>query len=89
MVDQTSMKLYEFGDPAAKTVLIQPVDDHDLSGIENEVSLIAANCAESFRLIAVPDIRKRKSLNRESSAPRRPQWYCERCNYHLSVRRRR
>ena len=47
------MKLYEFGDPAAKTVLIQPADEHDLSGIENEVALIAANCDKSFRLIAV------------------------------------
>ena len=47
------MTVYEFGDTAAKTVLIQPVDDHDLSGIENEATLIAANCAENFRLIAV------------------------------------
>ena len=42
-----------FGDPEADTVLIQPVDDHDLAGIENEVSLIAANCCKSFHLIAV------------------------------------
>ena len=47
------MKLYEFGDVNADTVFIQPVDDHDLSGIENEVALIAANCGKSFRLIAV------------------------------------
>ena len=47
------MKLYEFGDAGADTVFIQPVDDHDLSGIENEVALIAANCDKSFRLIAV------------------------------------
>ena len=47
------MKLYEFGDAGADTVLIQPVDDHDLSGIENEVSLIVENCGKSFRLIAV------------------------------------
>ena len=42
-----------FGDPEADTVLIQPVDDHDLAGIENEFSLIAANCGKSFYLIAV------------------------------------
>ena len=47
------MTVYEFGDAGADTVLIQPVDDHDLSGIENEVALIAANCDRSFRLIAV------------------------------------
>ena len=42
-----------FGDPEADTVLIQPADGHDLAGIENEVSLIAANCDKSFCLIAV------------------------------------
>ncbi len=47
------MKTYEFGDPGADTVLIRPVDDHDLAGIENEVSLIASNCGKSFHLIAV------------------------------------
>ena len=47
------MKVCEFGDVNAETVLIQPVDDHDLAGIENEVSLIAANCGNIFHLIAV------------------------------------
>ena len=42
-----------FGDPEADTVLIQPADGHDLAGIENEVSLIAASCDKSFCLIAV------------------------------------
>ena len=48
-----TFETYRFGDPKADTVLIQPVDDHDLAGIENEVSLIAANCDKSFCLIAV------------------------------------
>ena len=47
------MKTYEFGDPEADTVLIQPVDGHDLAGIGNEVLLIAADCGKSFHLIAV------------------------------------
>ena len=47
------MTVYEFGDAGADTVLIQPVDDHDLSGIENEVARIAESCGKSFRLIAV------------------------------------
>lgn len=47
------MTKYEFGDVSAETVLIQPVDDHDLEEIENEVSLIAGSCDRSFRLIAV------------------------------------
>ena len=45
-------ELYELGDPRSDIVLIQPVDDHDLEGIENEVSLIAGSCDKSFRLIA-------------------------------------
>ena len=47
------MTIHEFGDPKADTVLIQPVDEYDLAGIENEVSLIAASRGKSFRLIAV------------------------------------
>ena len=47
------MTVYEFGDAGADAVLIQPVDDHDLSGIENEVARIAESCGKSFRLIAV------------------------------------
>lgn len=47
------MKTYEFGDVNANTVLIQPVDEYDLAGIENEVSLIAASCGKSFQLIAI------------------------------------
>ena len=47
------MIVHEFGDVNADTVLIQPVDEHDLAGIKNEVSLITANSDKSFRLIAV------------------------------------
>ena len=48
------MKKYEFGDPTADTVLIQPVDDHDLMGIENEFGTIAENVNAPIRLVAVP-----------------------------------
>ena len=47
------MKTHEFGNTDADIVLIQPVDDHDLEGIENEFAAITSNCNESFRLIAV------------------------------------
>ena len=46
------MKLYKYGNPNADIVLIQPVDDHDLEGIENEVSVIAESCGRNFFLIA-------------------------------------
>ena len=45
--------IYEFGDANANIVLIQPVDEYDLAGIENEASVIAANCGKSIQLIAV------------------------------------
>lgn len=48
-----AFETYRFGDPEADIVLFQPVDDHDLAGVENEVSLIAANCGKNFHLIAV------------------------------------
>ncbi len=47
------MKTYEFGNPDSDTVLIQPVDDHDLEGIENEFRTIVSSCDMSIRLIAV------------------------------------
>ena len=46
------MKLHKFGNPNADIVLIQPVDDHDLEGIENEVSVIAESYGRDFFLIA-------------------------------------
>ena len=47
------MKTYEFGNPDSGIILIQPVDDHDLAGIENEFTAITRDCDVSFRLIAV------------------------------------
>ena len=47
------MKTYEFGDPDSGIVLIQPVDDHDLEGIENEFAAIVNSCNMSVCLIAV------------------------------------
>ena len=47
------MDVLEFGDPEAATVLIQPVDDHDLSFIESKVEAISRLSARDFRLLAV------------------------------------
>ncbi len=47
------LSIYEFGDPKSTIVLIQPVDDHDLSVIENEVRFIRERTELSFHLIAV------------------------------------
>ena len=46
------MNVLEYGNPNASTVLIQPVDDHDLQEIENEVRLIRELSGADFRLIA-------------------------------------
>ncbi len=47
------MKTYEFGNADSDIVLIQPVDDHDLEGIENEYVTIINSCDINFCLIAV------------------------------------
>ena len=47
------MKIYEYGNRDADTVLIQPVDDHDLEGIENEVEIITRSSNRSFYILAV------------------------------------
>ena len=45
-------RIYEFGNHEADIILIQPVGDHDLEGIRNEVEYISRNCDKQFRLIA-------------------------------------
>ncbi|MCR5523071.1 MAG: hypothetical protein K6F64_05485 [Clostridia bacterium] len=47
------MEIYELGNPQSRVVLIQPVDNHDLEGIENEFAEITARFNMSFRLVAV------------------------------------
>ena len=47
------METYLFGSESAPNVLIQPVDSHDLEGIENEVKTIRELTNAGFRMIAV------------------------------------
>ncbi len=47
------MEISEFGNPQSDIVLIQPVDEHDLEGIENESAAIVAVCNRDFHLLAV------------------------------------
>ena len=47
------MKEYTFGDPAASNILVQMADDHDLSVIESEVSLIREYAGSDFFLIVI------------------------------------
>lgn len=47
------MTVFEYGDPEAPWVLIQPVDEHDLSIIDNEVHEIGRLSGKPFRLITV------------------------------------
>ena len=57
------MDIYEFGDLSEDNILLQPVDEHDLSGIENEFELIKSSSDKSFALIAF----KVESWNRDLS----------------------
>ena len=47
------MELLKYGNPNAPVVLIQPVDDHDLAVIKNEVAEIQRLTDVSFHLLAV------------------------------------
>ena len=47
------MKKYTFGDPSAADVLVQMVDDHDLSVIESEAALIRELAGRDFFLNAM------------------------------------
>lgn len=47
------MEILEYGTADSKIVLIQPVDDHDLAGIENEVRTIRELSGGDFRLLAI------------------------------------
>ena len=48
-----AMQIFNYGNPAASTVLIQPVDDHDLEELETEINEIRKRVQTDFRLIAV------------------------------------
>ena len=47
------MQIYNYGNPAASTVLIQSVDDHDLEELETEINEIRKQVQTDFQLIAV------------------------------------
>ena len=46
------MNVLEYGSPAADIVLLHPVDDHDLEGIQHEIAAIRAQLRKDFRLLA-------------------------------------
>ena len=62
------MKIQEFGNLESDTVLIQPVDDHDLTVIESEVAAIEEMSEKTFSLITV----KVDSWNNDLSPWRAP-----------------
>ena len=47
------MEKFEYDDPGAPVVLIQPVDDHDLSFLDSEVRIIESRTDADFRLVAL------------------------------------
>ena len=57
------MVVYKYGDPEANIVLIQPVGDHDVHDIENEVSEIMKRTSLEFRMIAVKVDRWNQDLS--------------------------
>ena len=62
------MKRFEFGNPKGESVLIQPVDEHDLEGIEREYSELFRLAKREFRLLAL----ETESWNRDLSPWKAP-----------------
>ena len=46
------MITYEYGNPEADTVLIQPTGEHEMASLENEVREIEKRTSKEFRFIA-------------------------------------
>ena len=46
------MTVFEYGNPNAGIVLVQPVDDHDMSVMDSEVRYIRELTDQEFGLIA-------------------------------------
>ncbi len=46
------MNIHEYGDRDAEIVLIQPVDEHDLASMEEEIAFLREKAAAPFRLAA-------------------------------------
>ncbi len=47
------MTVHEYGDPSAKVRLVQPVDDHDLSLMDNQITAIKRLTDREFSLMAI------------------------------------
>ena len=47
------MVTYEYGNPDAVITLVQPVDDHDIVGMDAEAAEIQRLSGKEFRLLAV------------------------------------
>ena len=63
------MEVLECGTADSKIVLIQPVDDHDLAGIDNEVKTIRVLSGRDFRLLAVKVDRWNEDLSPWQAPP--------------------
>ena len=46
------MEVLRYGDPEASVVLIQPVDEHDIASMENEIEIIRRNTTVEFMMLA-------------------------------------
>ena len=57
------MDVVQYGDPDAPVVLIQPADEHDLQGIENEIREIRKAADRDFRML----VFRIRDWNRELS----------------------
>ena len=62
------MEILEYGNKDAETVLLQPVDEHDLENIDREVRLIREYAGPDFLLAAFPVGRRCGQLIRRTAS---------------------
>ena len=67
------MTVFEYGNPNAGIVLVQPVDDHDMSVMDSEVRYIRELTDQEFGLIAVK-VRNWNISGMKASAMVPPGW---------------
>ena len=61
---EDAMQIFHYGNLSASTVLIQPVDDHDLEEMETELNEIKKQGKADFQLIAVKVDNWKRGLRR-------------------------
>ena len=68
------MKLYKYGNPESDIVLIEPVGDHNLNEIPNQVERIKTNTKKEIQMLAIKVESRIITMESTSSIWKRSIW---------------